>query len=103
MLPERATSGVNEEPDILSGVLGIQEKQLADDCICNEVINAVPQEHDSLLQQQTHHVPFRASHRRRGRLRRRRQQLERRIGLLLGLRPNVGGLGSGRSGARAFE
>lgn len=62
ILPERATGGINEELDIFSGVLSIQEEQLAHDSISHKVIDVGPKEHDPLPQQQPHHITFRSSH-----------------------------------------
>ncbi|GER30311.1 HMG (high mobility group) box protein withARID/BRIGHT DNA-binding domain, partial [Striga asiatica] len=50
-----------ELPDILVRILSIQQKHLADNGVGDEIINLVPQEHDSLLQQQPYDVSIAAN------------------------------------------
>lgn len=69
--PERATSGVNEELDILLRVLGIQQKQLADNSVSHKVINTTTQKDNPFPEQKPHSVALGASHGSRRRLRRR--------------------------------
>lgn len=57
-------------------VLGVEEKKLADDGVGHEVVDAAPQEHDPLPQQQPHHVGLRPPHGRGRRLRVRRSRRE---------------------------
>jgi len=50
--------------------LGVQEQQLTHNSISHKIIDAAPEEYDSLPQQQPHHVALRPSRGRRRRLRR---------------------------------
>lgn len=54
--PERPASGVNEELDILLGVLGIQQKQLANNSVSHKVVNATAQKDNPFPEQKPHGV-----------------------------------------------
>lgn len=45
-LPERASGAVNKEFNVFRRVLGVQQKQLANNSVGNKVINIIPQENN---------------------------------------------------------